>query len=995
MALNKQNLALPFSTGIDTKTDPLQVMPTNLIDLQNAVFTLDKRLTKRNGFAKLTQLPSGTFPTTITTFNGNLTAIGNSIQAYNSLSNTWTNHGRFQPVQLDTLSLVRSSSSQSAVDTAVNGTLVCVAWADSDGTSKYQVSDSVTSQLLAGPTNLPSTANQVRVFSLGNHFVITFLATVAATPHLQYISIPTLNLANPATAVDVSSQVKSISTGYDGHVANNTLYLAWNGSDVGDAIRVTYIDVNLNQHNTAVFATEVGNKISVTANASTIWVSYYTSATTSRYTMALNPILNAILGPTLLSASGTVICLTSSIVNNVVNVFSQISNTYSFSSVRSDYIELVTCSTTGTVGTPTIIARGVGLASESFVLNDTAYMLSAYNGSLQPTYMLIDGDGNAIARLAYSNGAGYASTQVLCNISLNGNVVSMGYLLKDLIVPISKEQSPDQTSNIYAQTGINFASFDLSGTNLVTAEIGNNLHIAGGFLWAYDGARLTEQGFNFWPEDIVATPSSSGGSMADQTYFYQVTYEWTDSQGNIMRSAPSIPIEAVVSGGSGSGSVTLNIPTLRLTYKPNVRIVVYRWSTNQQIYYQVQPQTSPTLNSTTQNAVAYVDTVADASILGNLIIYTTGGVVENIPGPASANIGLFKSRLMLVASEDKNLLWYSKQVLEATPVEMSDLFTIYTAPTTSSQGSTGPTLAVSAMDDKFIAFKKDAIYYITGTGPDNTGANNDFSDSVFITSTVGCANQSSIVFCPSGLIFQSDKGQWLLGRGLDTAYIGAVAEQYNNQLVTSSLGIPGTNQVRLCLDNDKVLMYDYYYDRWGTFTNIDAISSTLYQSLHTYLDSAGQILQETPGQYLDNTAPVLISFTTAWMNLMGLQGFQRAYMLYILGNYISPHTLSVTIGFDYNNGPEQQVTINPNNFSPAYGNLPYWGEGVWGGNPTLEQWRIFLKQQKMQAFQVTVQEQFDPSKGTIPGAGLTISGLNLVVGSKKGFVPLPASNSVG
>ena len=74
------------------------------------------------------------------------------------------------------------------------------------------------------------------------------------------------------------------------------------------------------------------------------------------------------------------------------------------------------------------------------------------------------------------------------------------------------------------------------------------------------------------------------------------------------------------------------------------------------------------------------------------------------------------------------------------------------------------------MDDKLIIFKKDAIYYITGTGPDNTGANGTFSDATFITSTVGCANPSSIVLMPNGIMFQSDKGIWLLDRQLGTTY---------------------------------------------------------------------------------------------------------------------------------------------------------------------------------------------------------------------------------
>jgi len=96
-------------------------------------------------------------------------------------------------------------------------------------------------------------------------------------------------------------------------------------------------------------------------------------------------------------------------------------------------------------------------------------------------------------------------------------------------------------------------------------------------------------------------------------------------------------------------------------------------------------------------------------------------VAEDIGPPATKILALFDTRLWLVDAESPNTLWFSKQIIDSTPVEMSDLFTFYIAPTTSSQGSTGPTTALAPMDDKLIIFKGNAAYYINGQGPDNTG----------------------------------------------------------------------------------------------------------------------------------------------------------------------------------------------------------------------------------------------------------------------------------
>jgi hypothetical protein len=424
--------------------------------------------------------------------------------------------------------------------------------------------------------------------------------------------------------------------------------------------------------------------------------------------------------------------------------------------------------------------------------------------------------------------------------------------------------------------------------------------------------------------------------------------------------------------------------------------VIYRWSTAQQNYYRITSISSPTLNNPAVDSVAYTDLLADASIIGNDLIYTTGGVIENIAAPACSAMALCGDRLFLIYAEDPNVIGYSKLVVQNTPVEFSDLFTIYVSPTTGAQGPTGESKALSAMDDKLIISKKDAFYYITGKGPDATGANNDFSSAVYVSSTVGTDNPDSIVFIPQGLMVQSDKGIWLLGRDLSTSYIGAPVQAFNDLTVLSAQTIPGTNQVRFKLDSGQTLMYDYYQQQWAEFSNSSAISSTLYQGLETYLNDSGEIYQETPSIYFDGTKPVLISFQSGWFNLAGLQGYQRAYFFYLLAEFLSPHKIKIDIAYDYAPYPAQSVIFTPANYSPLYGGDEVYGvTSPYGGPGTLEQWRVFFEQQKCQSFQISLSEIYDNSYAPSDNKGLTISGLDLVFGLKKGYRPIMAQNSVG
>lgn len=1001
MAIQKQGYNIPFGQGVDTKTDPNQVDASKMLALQNVVFNKGQ-LQKRNGFSDLTTLPVTT-QTTLTTLNDNLLATGSNLYAFSSDTMQWYNQGIIQSVTLQTQALVRNSTSQTAADIAVNSSgLACVVYTDAS-VAYYNISDSITGQVIVARTALPSTSVHPRVFLLGSYFIITFGATVAASPHLRYIAIPQTMPNSPGAATDIATTISSINAAYDGYVANNNLYIAWNGSDGGGAVRVAYLTSTLLVSSQHVFAGRTADLISVTADISSstsvIWVSFWDTTSNNGYAAAMNQNLVNILTPTQIITSEELTQITSVATGASLKVYYEIDNDYSFSSVQSDYIKKLAITQAGVLTPTAVMLRSVGLASKAFYDDaGTTYMIVTYGGAFQPSYFLSDSSGNIIMRLAYSNGGGYQSSFVLPNVHINDSYIQVAYLIKDLLVSVNKTQGAATAAGIYTQTGVNLATFQINASEQYSSEIAYTLHLTGGMLWQYDAIKPVEHGFHVWPEDLEVNTSTTGGHLEDQIYFYVFTYEWTDGQGNLHRSAPSIPYTITTTGGDTSTN-TIDVPTLRLTYKTGqnpVRLVGYRWSTAQQNYYQFTSITSPTINNTAVDSVQVTDTLADASILGNTLLYTTGGVIENIAAPANTASTLFRNRLFIVDAEDENLLWYSKQVLSGTPVEMSDLLTLYISPTSGAQGSTGPIKALSSMDDKLIIFKKDAIYYITGDGPDATGANNNFSEPIFITSTVGCSNPKSIVMTPQGIFFQSDKGIWLLGRDLSSQYVGAPVEAYNGIEIKSALSIPGTNEVRITLINDTVLMYDYYYAQWGTFNGIPAISATLYQGLHTYLRSEGLIRQESEGSYLDGSNPVLMSFSTAWLKLTGLQGFQRAYFFYFLGKYLSPHKLNVQIAYDFDSSITQTTIISPNNFSPTYGaNTPYGANGPYGGPSAIEQWRVFLNKQKCEAFQITVTELYDASFGVRAGAGFTMSGLNLVVGGKASYPKLPSSESAG
>jgi len=1103
MRPEKTPINIDFSQGLDTKTDEKQIPIGKFLVLRNKVFNKDKLLQKRNGFGTLPKLPNTTY-SYVSTLNDNLTAVGPTIAALSSGSDSWVSKGSIAPMEVSTLPLIRNSLNQSQADSAVSSNgLVCTAYSEQNAgttTIKYVIADSVTGQNITSPQEIPVSSGtptgSPKVFVVQNYFVIVFTNLVSATSHLQFISISISNTSVVTLAQDIAAAyVSATSVSWDAVVVSDQLYVAWNTTTGGQAVDITYLsyaNIVSGQAPTTptTFASSKATVVSLCADlfnplAPIIYINTYDLSTTTGQSMAVDNNLVVVMSPTTIIPSGTFLNLASTASNGVCTIFGEVSNNYGYdSTIPSHYIDAVTITlpatvTTGTVGSPYVVVRSVGLASKAFVINGVIYFLAAYQSAYQSSYFLINASlstaANPIvsAKLAYSNGGGYLPTGI-SSVSVNGSTAQFAYLYKDFIAAqniITAAPIAGQSLGVYTQTGINLATIEIDSNQIVSSEMAGSLYISGGFGWMYDGYFPVENNFFLWPDSVELAPAASGGGMLAQEYFYAATYEWSDNQGNIHRSASSIEVSTTVVAGSGltfdsvfssgvssitvssatglfvgqqitdtstsgniqantyitsivglvvglslptagnstttpgdvlqtvdQGEVVVNIPYLRLTYKTAnpAKIVLYRWSVAQPVFYQVTSLTSAQLNLTTSDSLAYTDKVNDFAITGNSILYTVGGVVENVNGPASNIITSFDNRIWVLDAEDKNLWWYSKQVIENVPVEMSDLLTYYIAPSSGAQGPTGVVTSGAPMDDKLISFKKNAIYYTNGTGPDNTGANSQYSQPIFVTSTVGCANQNSIVLLPNGLMFQSDKGIWLLGRDLSTQYIGAPVQGYTEgAIVNSAINIPGTNQVRFTLNTGTTLMYDYYYGQWGTFVGVPGISSCVYQGLHTFINSYGAVFQETPGVFLDGATPVLMGFTTGWINLAGLQGYERIYDFYLLAQYISPHFLTVQVAYDY--GPiTQQSIIQPNNYTGNYGSDQTYAQTTpYGGPGDLEMWRVHTDRQTCMAFQITVQEQFNPFFGTVAGEGFTMSGLNLTVGVKKGRRPVPASNSVG
>jgi hypothetical protein len=1038
----KQLFPVSFQGGIDTKTDPRQVIPGKLLDLQNGIFQQTGAINRRWGYTALgTGIIGGLSNITAAAaidgrFNNELILYdGTYGYSYIAADNAWANRGEVVSVIQTNQQIIRNSSQQLSPDSAALGGIQVYAWEDSRGGIRYSIIDQASSafvvvdQLLFATGSRPKCIPCVTAGVIGIFFNDGFgNLQVAGVKTTEAASSPVVTQLISGLTTPISFDVQPAPTG--------TIFLAaWSNTGLpppGFAHTLSMYTVTMTgiPSVSAVNPGAVQSSGIVPVCSPSLCVDPVSGGGWLIYAPPSDP--SAVVAGSFNSAGAgffifnTIFSGLSGITLSVTGIVAA-GNLTAFAEVQGASGNLIlsnTITSGNALGYPAssapVFIRGCGLASKAFTYAGKVYVNVATQSQQQSTYFTLDTTGNVVAKAVGQLGGGYVSSSdyVLPNVNqLSTGVFQYTNLVKGIV--------NTEAGVVQSLLGVNSTKLDFFDSNsYLSSNLNGEMYVVGGILQRYDGAAFTEVGFHMYPEAIGYTAVLSGGAMADGIYGYSVTYEWIDNLGNTEISTPSIVNYVTISGGGGAGSVQIVIPTLRLTKKSNVRLVVYRTTgaggTTGPVLYRVTSALLPTYNSTAIDTVTFTDTLSDASITSNGAMYTqplTVGqnpILPNAAPPSCAFITTFANRLVIAGGDLSSSLWYSQTAISGAPAQFSALLQLVVDP------DGGPITALARMDDKLIIFKQTGIFYITGQGPDATGAQSDFGTPIQIPSAgVGCYTSNSICLMPTGLLFQSLNGIFLLDRSLNVTYKGAPVEQYTlpsarNLTITSATLVP--NQwVIFTTSSGLALVYDYYYDQWSTFTNHPAFDSDCWiggGNLFVWANaSTGVVYKQTLGAYLDNGAAIPFSLTTSWLTFnalagvnSGMQSYARVYHALLVGQYYNAHTLQVNVAYDYDSLFSSQVvtpvfsTTASINAATATGQSTYGAASPFGSDTPFGgsvsgaaqyQFRLDLLR-KCQAVAFQIQDN-----GSSAGQGFSLSALSLVVGVKQGANKLPAIKQFG
>lgn len=980
--LRKQVVDLKFDQGVNSKEDEKVLPPLSLVLAHNARRNKASKLEKRYGSVKLGDMVIGE-----TTVLENASALAThyaellqfnkqSLFAYSKSADRWANKGSAISAKCTIEDICKNNYEQTQVDQAIAQNIALLAWEDSRGGIRLSVYDTQSNTRLVDDYEAHATATRPRCIAFRDTL---FLFYISGTNLIGRIINP-LNPMSLGAEVTISSNVNSTNVHYDAEAQATFIAVAYNvqGS--------TQIRLHTLSDALAIQATQ---NIGENAHSClTIFQGPMTKLFVAWHNTSSNKVRAAIFNPNLTaSVAAFDVDATAGTVNRVTGYSLpddsgvQLYYEYSAGATYNRFIRHATISNAGSVSGAAVFMRSVGIASKAFAYSpdttDRGFLAVVHESTLQSTFFVVRNDGLVVAKLQQGKSGGILSRSLPSGISqVSSGIFYFAVLTKSPIISESR-------TDVLSFKGVSLAALDFTNLrNFNTVTLGGNTHIVGGVLNMYDGQSIVEHGFHLYPENIGLAESTGGSLTTTGIYAYRVCYEWTDSAGNLHRSAPSPAAQITLTGSNNR--VTLTIPTLRITGKQssrtNVNIVVYRTEDGGTTYRRASSATSLLYNDTTADTVSFVDDLSDVNLLAREPIYTTGNVLENIAPPSASLISRFGQRIALAGTED-DTIYISKERRQGFPVEFSDFLTVVT-------DIGDQTTAIAEMDDKLIIFKQASIYQVYGIGPDATGQNGEFSTPEMIADDIGCIDSNSVVLMPQGLMFKSAKGIWLLDRQLSFVYIGAAVERYNDLTVTAAVVVGDESEVRFTTLEGPTLVFNYVFQQWFTRTNGAANDATVWNSTFVHIlnrenSQPSLVVKEQQNTFLDVDKSYSLQIETGWISFAALQQMQRVWRMILLGEYISEHTLRVRLAYNFSPIWVEEHTWKPHEALAvsAYGDdSPFGTLATFGGDDITYQPRMHLSRQKCQSVKVLIEDI--PTGGSKESYSLT--GVSFEVGVKKG-----------
>lgn len=638
MSLTKQIVPMSFSQGMDTKTDPKQVPAGKLLLLKNARFKESKSLIKRYGYETYSVAigAGGSIASGISCFGYKSEALlqtTDAIYAYSEL-NDWTKRSDFKNFDFSASEVKSDGISKSAcaasydpttdieiyvyANEGSNSGLYFTAVERSSGSIIYD------NELLDSPS-----VTQVQIHLTNSKWTIIYSTSDDV---LNYIIKDPASLSTAVVPVQINADL-TFGQCFDSTVLSDEIFIAVHT----DASEIKIYRM------TSAFVFSLRRTLVGPVLANTVGIAAYsTTRILVMYSDQPNTYIKIFDDTNVGGPEPTQHALSTRTAWTISAVFDSGGNAqvfyFNYSDLgfpRTNSMFSISFSALNVSGVNNVISSGVLFASKAFLKNGyilfyATPMSSTRKNQNKNTLTTTDQQGLYLCGVEFggtdfkvhqkSNAGTFGFTETairalteVCFLTEDSiEKFIFGFLKKTRVIVTNAEIG-------YINSVARINSFE----SLKAAQrqyLGESLIISAGQTYGYDGANLVESGFNIYPSIDPAEYSRderSGGLGtygATTTSFVQfvATYEWTDQNGNLQRSAPSDPVPIQIADSSSPAGT-------RLIYNFNVF----------QFY---NPGSGLPINGVLETDKSFADFSANV-IIGDIVnsaIFTVGTTIAGI-----------------------------------------------------------------------------------------------------------------------------------------------------------------------------------------------------------------------------------------------------------------------------------------------------------------------------------------------------------------------------
>jgi hypothetical protein len=471
-------------------------------------------------------------------------------------------------------------------------------------------------------------------------------------------------------------------------------------------------------------------------------------------------------------------------------------------------------------------------------------------------------------------------------------------------------ETSTQIERVYTAVWSRVSAGTMRGKNLRKGVA----YIPGGTLHVFDGERCL-QGFMHPPAitvDFTAAGEGNPGLTPGEVIFITAVFEYVDANGRLWRSAAADIQELTVPTAGGDNLLmSVNVTSgIGLTGQGNgAQVVVYASNIDETTMFRrwVFQMEQGKWNAARGGAGVGFSSFDDAPS-GTQVLYTADGTLGNDPPPACEFVTATRSRIWAGGLAERSWIQASKPLADTLAAEWSNLdsFKVFMS---------GDVTGLAAMDDTVVAFTKDQVFLIGGSGPDGAGQGT-FGEPQLVPGSSGCIDHKSVISTEEGVFYQSLRGIELLPRGFASpVWVGqnVVDTLKDFPFCFGVCQSPVDWSVRwlfgdnvLAPTDSRVIVYDLRAKSWYVFDYEEAFTSIgTCVGRDGSLSHTAMFLANSSGAHVEDyrDGREALSSHDAWsetgdLRVAGLQSWAFGRRAHILGHF-GGRDCAVTLQYAY------------------------------------------------------------------------------------------------